>query len=895
MKTSTSKTTSTRPRRLACLLAFLIASVLSVAAEDTGFYFAGVYVNGSTSRTIDHQSNIFEQGTATYDSSSKTLTLTNVTVNRSGSGKNCIDNVKCPGLKVVLKGNCFLYSQDDYAVVTRDAGYPYQDNYMEITVEGNATIESKNKSALCYQDDNDSYPMYIKGPGTLTLKSTNSYAIEGNKYSVIDFQEGLTATINGGKGALYKLGFVTISNYSEVTLKATNNSSYPIVSQVNWIGFLHAGDNEEWDWNGDGHADDGDVFYEIKHPALLKPWGGQPDPNHSSILYNGTPIYDRDIVISNRYDILVIKEFFPDDKFRAYMSSKYPKMYMTSSDTQALTDLNVSGRSINSMKGLHYLKWVKTLNCSNNNITELDLSKNSALTSVNCSYNKLTSLEVTGKPNLTTLICNNNYGLTELDCHANALTSLNTNSCSNLEKIVCYSNNFTSLNLSNRSKLKKLDCRYNTQLTTLNCYSDVLTSLLVAGCDKLATINCSGNKFTSLTCSSLPNLTTLDCSDNKQLTTLYCIKNALTSLNISGCTELEKLYCYQNNFEMLEVAGFKKLTTLECNDNSQLWSLDCSGNALTSLKVEGCNSLIELNCSSNKFTSLTVQNLPSLYVLNVSSNPYLNSLTCINNALTTLEVYDCGALQSLEANKNNLESIDLSDCVNLETLYCFANKLESLDLSHNPKLTYFSVYNNKLTALDLSASSKLTFINCNANYIKSLDVSHCTELTLLSCNDNQLTSLSVSGCAKLQYLDCCYNLLPRLVLPQNNKNLKTIYCYANNLKGAGINEMVASLPDRRGLSESGELRIFYEGNQSEHNVCTTQNVHDAWMKNWESYYRNTAGLWEMYDGCEVVIPTDVHEIETAGNTDAPRYNLGGQRVGDNYKGIVIQRNKKTAK
>ena len=170
MKTSTSKTTSTRPRRLACLLAFLIASVLSVAAEDTGFYFAGVYVNGSTSRTIDHQSNIFEQGTATYDSSTNTLTLTNVTVTRSGSGKNCIDNVKCPGLIVVLKGNCFLYSQDDYAVVTRDAWVNNDDNHTEITVEGNATIESKNKSALCYQDKSN-LEQHIYGPGTLTLKS----------------------------------------------------------------------------------------------------------------------------------------------------------------------------------------------------------------------------------------------------------------------------------------------------------------------------------------------------------------------------------------------------------------------------------------------------------------------------------------------------------------------------------------------------------------------------------------------------------------------------------------------------------------------------------------------------------------------------------------------------
>ncbi len=894
MKTSTSKTTSTRPRRLACLLALFIASVLSVAAEDYGFYFAGVYVNSSNCNPIAHQSNIFEQGTATYNSSTKTLTLTNVTVTRSGSGKNCIDNVKCPGLNVVLKGNCYLYSQDDYAVVTRDANVNNKDNSTKITVEGSATIESKNKSALCYQEDDDWMPRFINGPGTLTLKSTNSYAMEGTSMTTIYFDEGLTATLNGGKGALHNFGDIDVKNNCELTLKATNNSSYPIVSQVSSLYFLNASDNEHWDLNGDGYLDGGDEFYEYKHPALLKPWGGQLDPNHSSILYNGTPIYDRDIVISNRYDILVIKEFFPDDKFRAYMSSKYPKMYLTLSDTQALTDLNVSGKSISSMKGLHYLKSVKTLNCSNNNITELDLSKNSALTSVNCSYNQLTSLEVIGKPNLTTLICNNNYGLTELDCQGNALTSLNINSCSNLEKIVCYGNKFTSLNLSNRSKLKTLDCRNNSQLTTLNCYSDVLTSLLVAGCSKLATINCSGNKFTNLTCSSLPNLTTLNCSDNKQLTTLNCSKNALTSLNISGCTELKKLYCYQNNFEMLEVAGFKKLTTLECNDNSQLWSLYCSGNALTDLTLSGCNSLIELNCSSNAFTSLSVTNLPSLLELNVSSNPNLTSLDCINNALTTLEVYDCGALKTLDCNNNHLKSIDLSDCVNLGILNCSFNELESIDLSNNSELTCLYGQVNKLTALDLSANSKLTDIECHVNKLVRLDVSHCAELKVLECYSNDLTSLSVSGCSKLEHLDCAFNELPRLVLPQNDMNLISISCYCNKLKGAGIKEMVASLPDRRNLSESGGLYVFYEGNQSEQNVCSTQNVHDAWMKNWKTYYITSSSL-DLYDGCEVVIPTDVHEIETGGNTDAPRYNLGGQRVGDNYKGIVIQRNKKTAK
>ena len=907
MKTSSLKTTVVRHshrclhhscQRFISLLFLLLAVRLSAFAEDEPyFYFANVKVNGTTSCTIP-QNSVFTRGTASYDSSTKTLTLNNVTVSRDGDGHNCIDNVQCPDLHVVFKGTCLLYAKDDYPVVTRDAKvytstYHYDENDTKLTVEGSATFESVNKSALCYQEDDVSKNWEINGPGTLILKSSNSYAMEGNSSIGLIFRNGITATLNGKKGALHNFLFVRCWENSELTLKATNNSSNPIVTQTN-LDFYVEDDDSFWDLNGDGYNDTGADIYECKHPVILSPWGATHDNNRSTVLYNGSPIYNQDIVVSNRYDVLVIKQFFPDNKFRSFMASKYPKMYLTQSDTQALTDLNVSGKSISSLEGIQYLKYVKTFNCQNNNLTELELRDNDALTSVNCSYNQLSSLVVVGNPNLTTLNCSNNTPLTSLNCWNNALTSLNINNCPNLDYIVCSYNKFTSLNISNRSKLTTLDCSYNPQMTELNCYNNALTKLDVNGCNQLTKLFCYGNKFTSLNISNRSKLATLDCSNNPLMQSLNCYNNALTSLNISGCDELAYLDCSKNKFETLCVTDFEKLNTLKCENNSLLYSLVCSYNALTTLDISNCDALGELNCSNNSFEKFEVYEYPYLSLLNISDNPMLTQLDCGDNALQELNIYGCTVLNYLICKNNHLASIDVSSNGSLSDLYCSENLLEHIDLSNNPQLTYLACDFNDLKDLDLSKNFLLKEISCvgNSKDFKSLDVSHCTDLKTLNCQGNGLTTLSISGCTKLEMLRCTWNNLSRLILPQS-MNLTEVSCYGNRLKGSGMNALIASLPNRKSLSQAGDFIVYYP-NTSEGNVCTTQNVNDAWQKNWKTYMNNGGDL-VLYDGCEVVIPTDIRTAEATGDADAPRYNLNGQRVGNDYKGVVIQKNRKIVK
>jgi hypothetical protein len=98
------------------------------------------------------------------------------------------------------------------------------------------------------------------------------------------------------------------------------------------------------------------------------------------------------------------------------------------------------------------------LNCSWNDLTTLDVSKCTALTSLDCSSN-LIALDVSGCTTLTSLHCYLNYflialnvsectALTSLWCYSNNLTALDVSECTALKELWCYSNNLTALNVS---------------------------------------------------------------------------------------------------------------------------------------------------------------------------------------------------------------------------------------------------------------------------------------------------------------------------------------------------------------------------------------------------------------------------------------------------------------
>ena len=293
---------------------------------------------------------------------------------------------------------------------------------------------------------------------------------------------------------------------------------------------------------------------------------------------------------------------------------------------------------------------VTTLDCSNNQLTSLDVSGCTALAKLSCSRNQLTSLDVSKNTALTTLWCSDNQltsldvsknpALTQLDCSSNQLTNLDVSDCTALTKLGCYENQLTNLNASGCTALTWLDCSWN-QLTSLN----------VSGYSALGRLSCSNNQLTSLDVSGCTSLTTLDCSWNQ-----------LTNLNVSGCSALTWLDCSWNQ---------NQLTSLNVSGCSALGRLFCSNNQLTSLDVSGCTSLTTLGCYENQLTNL-----------NVSGCTALEKLWCSNNQLTSLNVSGCTALTTLDCSKNLLRKIDLSGCTSIILLTCHRNQIKASEMAN---------------------------------------------------------------------------------------------------------------------------------------------------------------------------------------------------------------------
>ena len=338
-------------------------------------------------------------------------------------------------------------------------------------------------------------------------------------------------------------------------------------------------------------------------------------PGASMAAYKATVPWSGFGTFKDASSLFINEAMFPDENFRNWLLSQSygSDGILTEEEIASVTKIDVSApyssssRKIKTLQGIEHFTALTELNCAYNQITSLDMSKNTQLTSLSCNGNQLTSLDVSKNTKLTKLNCNNNK-LASLDISKNML----------LTELNCGSNQLTSLYVSN-----------NTALTSLQCSGNQLTSLNISRNFVLTELNCDDNQLTSL-----------DASKNTALTELLCRRNKLTSLNVSECSALTNLNCYNNQLTSLDVSKCTKLSRLECY-----------GNKLTSLNVTGFAALKYLNCYSNQLT-----------YLNVSECSALEYLYCNGNQLTYLNVSGYKALTELYCNGNQLTSLDASGC-----------------------------------------------------------------------------------------------------------------------------------------------------------------------------------------------------------------------------------------
>ena len=556
---------------------------------------------------------------------------------------------------------------------------------------------------------------------------------------------------------------------------------------------------------------------------------------------------------------------FPDANFRNYLlSQSYGEDgELTEDEIKSIISIKVVEKEIASLKGIEFFTALRTLYCENNQLTSLDVSKNTALNDLQCQNNQLTSLDVSKNTALISLDCYNNQlttldvtkntALTSLSCYTNRLTSLDVSKNTALTKLHCHNNQLTSLDVSKNTALKTLYCHNNqltsldvsknTALTTLYCYNNQLTSLDVSKNTALISLDCYNNQLTthdvtkntaltSLSCYT-NQLTSLDVSKNTALISLDCYNNQLTTLDVTKNTALKRLVCYANQLTSLDVSKNTALTYLWCQSN-QLSQLDVSKNtALEDLSCEN-NPLSSLDVSKNTALKRLFSSNIQLASLDVSKNTALTYLRCTHNVLTQLDVSKNTALKELECHNNQLTSLDVSKNTVLTNLWCYTNQLTSLDVSKNTALTSLVCGTNQLTSLDVSKNTALTTLLCGTNQLTSLDVSKNTALTSLSCYTNQLTSLDVS----------------------KNTALTFLYCFDNDIKGEAMDKLISSLPQNK-TSDIHRFIVVGEDLVKEGNVCTVSQVEAAKAKGWTPcYYDSTTKEYVDFEGSSAVVLID---------------------------------------
>ncbi len=645
------------------LLSLLLFSAVAQAATNYGFYVAGTMVTSDNCNNIVN--NYIKSGRVSYDPGTNTLFMHDVTINTqgaSGDARRAIQNNECSDLIVMFRGTCNLTGYDGAGVRIRKSTTLWAPEATDVV-----NIHSVNAEGIWMATSNN-FELYIQGPGTFNISSDTKTALEdeddGSGIQLDTWHQAyfdnVNAVLSSGGNSVVKRVSLRFKAGSSVRFKATNNSSYPVINYCAWQVY----GNE----------------------ALLEPYGAYYDGFYVCDA-NGNRVYDKDVYVSDDYVAIINATNFPDANFRSYMLSLYPKGYITQTDVNNRTSLNIANKSISNLKGIEYFTNLTTFYCNNNNLTSLSqLSGLSKMDALLCSDNQLTSLDLSYFPVLRYLNCSNNK--------------------------------LTTLSAANKSTLKLLYCKNNTLLTGLYCYNDILTTLDVTGCTALKTFKCYEN-------ASLASITGL--ANCTAITYLDCEDCAITDLSaVNSMTNIEKIFARNNKLTTLSVTGKTKLTNLLVSGNTTLTNLTCYRNALTALQVEGCTALKELRCYENaSLASIT----------GLASCKAITYLDCEDCAITSLSaVQSMANIEKLYARNNKLTTLDVS-----QSLY-----LNTLRVSGNTLLTNLKCYGCDLTNLYVTGCSSLTYLDCTYNKLTSLDVTGCSALNHLEIYFNKISGTGMT-------------------------------------------------------------------------------------------------------------------------------------------------------
>ncbi|MBU2929808.1 T9SS-dependent choice-of-anchor J family protein [Winogradskyella psychrotolerans] len=335
----------------------------------------------------------------------------------------------------------------------------------------------------------------------------------------------------------------------------------------------------------------------------------------------------------------------PDANFKTALLNHDPIIDTNSDGEIQVTEaeayagsINVASSDIAELTGIESFLSITALNCSNNEITAVDLTQNIALEKIEIAANELSVLDISQNSNLK-----------ELACNGNDLVELYTASNVNLEVLNVSANSISDLDIASNTALKSIEINFN-PIENIDISNNVNLELFSATyCYNLSTVDFSNNNTLENILLWYTNQEEINVSNMPNLSSLYLRNLNLTSLDVSNNPNLYNLYVTDNNISELDVSFNSSLaylsldglyvSTVDVSNNPNLEWLDLSGFLLETVNAKNGNNTI--------FTYFNIDNASSLSSICVDDVAYATSNFTIpyNSYFTEIcSPEDCGAV-----------------------------------------------------------------------------------------------------------------------------------------------------------------------------------------------------------------------------------------------------------
>ena len=316
--------------------------------------------------------------------------------------------------------------------------------------------------------------------------------------------------------------------------------------------------------------------------------------------------------------IKIDEKHFPDKVFRDSLKKDYFDKnhdgYLSSSEIKEINDYRNAESGIKDLKGIEYLTSLQCLVIYGNELTSVDLSKNTKLSELWIENNKLESLDLSKNTNLDFL-----------HCGGNLFDSIDLSNNPKLDTLTIDNSHLKSIDLSNQKDLGVIYLQNNE-----------LTSLDISHCSNLWALSVKGNKLKELDVSMFPRLMELICSDNE-----------IGTLNVSGCSKLRTLKCINN-----------KLTELDISDNSALEDLRCQGNSIAKLNISNNKNIISaFSCKETVKKGYSVyRDKWEEYYFSVDDKTTVATVSCFADGVEAIGI-ECGSVLTVDFKNATADSV----------------------------------------------------------------------------------------------------------------------------------------------------------------------------------------------------------------------------------------------